>query len=489
MKRAFLSVYNKAPLLPLARELLTFDVELLASDGTAEFLKMQGLPVTAISQHLELSPRLDGRVKTLHPDLYTGILADRSKPSHLRDLQDINFAGIDLVIVDLYPFANQMDIEQIDVGGVSLLRAAAKNYQNCTVISGESEYPKLIEQLSLNQGETSLEFRKSMAAKAFRTTSVFDEAVANWLSEDEVKTISLKKACTLAYGENQQQSSALYLPSQASLCFFQHQGKEISHNNLLDLEAGLYLVKEFSAPAAAIIKHTNPCGVALGISILDALHNAFMADAKSSFGGIVVLNQTVDRECTEFLSQHFFELIAAPDFTEEALQHFKQKPKVRLIQVSQGITKTEEIRSVLNGYLIQQSPETSHPEFVTVTEKLPLANELDDMEFAFKVVTHVKSNAIVIVQHGITLGIGAGQMSRIDAVELAFQKAQGKHLGNTVLASDGFFPFRDSIDRIAEAGISSIIQPGGSIRDAEVIAACDEHGITMVLTGKRVFKH
>jgi phosphoribosylaminoimidazolecarboxamide formyltransferase/IMP cyclohydrolase len=490
MKRAFLSIYNKPSILQLARELLALKVELIASDGTAEFLKQHELAVTAISDRLNLSPRLEGRVKTLHPDLYTGILADRSKISHMRDLEEINFIGIDFVIVDLYPFAKHMDIEQIDVGGVSLLRAAAKNYEHCTVLCHHTDYPLLLEELELHQGEVSLTFRKKMAARAFKMTSALDDSIANWLSDEPIKTISLKKICDLSYGENQQQSSTLYLPIDAQIGFFQHQGKELSHNNLLDLEAGVNLVHEFQAPAAAIIKHTNPCGVALGISMLDAIQNAFNADAKSSFGGIVVLNQCIDRECAAFLNQHFFELIAAPSFTEDALQRFQQKAKLRVLQIApSAIGKCEEVRSVLNGFLIQKASLSGNFDFITATKKMPLANENEDLEFAFNVVKHVKSNAIIIAQHGITLGIGAGQMSRIDAIELALQKAQGKNVSNAVLASDGFFPFRDNIDRIAEAGIKSIIQPGGSIRDPEIISACDEYGISMILTGRRVFKH
>lgn len=512
MKQAFLSVSQKEGIEFLAQGLIQHGIELLASDGTAKFLQSKDIPVTGISDFLQLRPILDGRVKTLHPTLYAGILAEHDNPVHQEDLRSLGSLPIDFVIVDLYPFIQNESVENIDIGGVSLIRAAAKNFKYCTVICDQDDYEELIAELERNNSSTSLEFRKEKAAKAFRKSSSFDNSIAEWMSStvlasqrrsnpDQISNedpnwiasslCSSQRQETLSYGENPHQEAQFFHPSDTKNCISHLHGNALSYNNYLDLDAGFQLLEEFNSPAAVIIKHTNPCGVALGETALDAITKTIQADEKSAFGGILLTNQIIDAKIANYLHARFLEIIAASDFTPEALAILKAKSKRRLIQLlPQNVTNTREIRSILGGYLIQKADKIGLFENLRFPTRLkPTDEELSNLQFAFRVAKHMKSNAIVIAQHGVTLGLGMGQTSRIDAVELAFKKCTTKSLSQAVLASDGFFPFADSIEYIAQAGIKTIIQPGGSIKDSEVIVACDRLGVAMVFTGKRVFRH
>lgn len=490
MATAFISVSNKSGLANLAQALINLGIDLIASQGSANFLSEKGLEVLSIEAYLKLSPGLDGRVKTLHPGLFSGILADRKNPKHLEELQANEVRPIDFVIVDLYPFSSFQDREHIDIGGVALIRAAAKNYEFCTVLSDTADYPILLEALTASGLETSLAFRKMMAARAFKKTAHYDAQISSWCGAEDFKLLSLERNLSLAYGENPHQSAAFYTLPEHSANIKQLQGKSLSYNNLLDLDAGLRLISEFEAPAAAIIKHTNPCGVALGSNIDEALQAAFYADEKSAFGGIVVLNQVADAKTAEFLNAGFFELIAARDFTQAALDSFAEKNNRRLLRFN-PYQPAFEIRSALNGFLIQT------PDFhlldleqcaIPTLEK-PDKTLYSDLRFAFQVVRHLKSNAVVIVKNGVTLAIGLGQTNRVDAVRHALARTKTQDLRNAVLASDGFFPFEDSIEQIAATGIKTIIQPGGSRQDQKIIDACNKYQISMMMTSLRVFKH
>lgn len=490
MKTAFISVSNKEGLFDLARVLIACDIQIIASKGTAAFLTSQGLAVISIEDYLGISPILDGRVKTLHPGLFSGILADRNNPTHLLELKQINVQPIDFVIVDLYPFSQYQDIEHIDIGGVALIRAAAKNYPYCTVISDTKDYAAFVECLQTEGIETSLTFRKKMAARAFAKTAHYDGAIGQWCDPEDIKYIALQKAIPLSYGENPHQSAQFYTGNGESPNITLLQGKPLSYNNLLDLDAGIRLISQFDTVASTIIKHTNPCAVALGASAKQAVESAFYADEKSAFGGVVVLNQTVDKEAALFLRGYFFEVIAAPRYTVDAREILAAKTTCRLVTFIKQPPITE-IRSVLNGFLIQtpDSIALSIENCTTPTAKKTDKALYPDLCFAFQVVRHIKSNAIVIVKNGVTLALGVGQTNRVDAVNHALFRAQTKDLEHAVLASDGFFPFEDSIELIAETPIKTIIQPGGSRRDLAVIEACNKHQISMVMSGVRGFKH
>ncbi|MFT4060202.1 MAG: bifunctional phosphoribosylaminoimidazolecarboxamide formyltransferase/IMP cyclohydrolase [Legionella sp.] len=490
MKTAFISVSNKKGLVEVARVLINLDTRLIASKGTAAFLNENKIEVLSIEDYLNISPVLDGRVKTLHPALFSGILADRKNVKHMQELQQINVEPIDFVIVDLYAFSQYQDIEHIDIGGVALIRAAAKNYQYCTVVSDAKDYPVLIEALKSLGIETNLEFRKKMAARAFSKITQYDGEVSLWCDEENIKSFQLQKAIDLSYGENPHQAAQFYNWRDECPNINLIQGKPLSYNNLLDLDAGIRLISEFDTPAATIIKHTNPCGVALGLSAKQAVEFAFYADEKSAFGGIVVLNQIVDKETACFLNSHFFEVIAAIDYTPEAREVLAEKSKCRVLTFIKH-QPTMEVRSALNGFLIQ-APDSNILEVekaLVPTLKKPEKALYSDVRFAFQVVRHMKSNAIVIVKNGVTLSMGIGQTNRVDAVNHALLRAKDCDLQNAVLASDGFFPFEDSIELIAHSSIKTIIQPGGSRRDQMVIEACDKYEISMMMTNIRGFKH
>lgn len=491
MKTAFISVSNKEGLVDFARGLINLDIRLIASKGTAAFLSEKKLEVLCIEDYLNISPILDGRVKTLHPALFSGILADRKNVKHMQALQQLNIEPIDFVIVDLYSFSQYQDIEHIDIGGVALIRAAAKNYDYCTVVSAAKDYPVLVEALELFGVETNLAFRKKMAARAFSKIAQYDYEVSQWCEhEGDIKSLHLQKTIDLSYGENPHQSAYFCnrLDERPNINLLQ--GRPLSYNNLLDLDAGIRLVSEFDTPVATIIKHTNPCGVALGQSAKQAVEFAFYADEKSAFGGIVVLNQIVDKETACFLKSHFFEVIAAIDYTSEAREVLAEKSKCRVLTFINNPPKIE-IQSALNGFLIQ-TPDFNPFEVEKApvpTLKKPEKALYSNLKFAFQVVRHMKSNAIVIVKNGVTLSMGIGQTNRVDAVKHALLRAKDYDLQNAVLASDGFFPFEDSIELIAQSPIKTIIQPGGSRRDQMVVEACDKHEISMMMTNIRGFKH
>ncbi|MDP3560983.1 MAG: bifunctional phosphoribosylaminoimidazolecarboxamide formyltransferase/IMP cyclohydrolase [Legionellaceae bacterium] len=490
MKTAFISVCNKEGLVDVARVLINLDTRLIASKGTAAFLSENKIEVLSIEDYLNISPILDGRVKTLHPALFSGILADRKNVKHMQELQQINVEPIDFVIVDLYAFSQYQDIEHIDIGGVALIRAAAKNYEYCTVVSDAKDYPVLIEALKSFGVETNLEFRKKMAACAFSKIAQYDGEIGQWCDGESIKSFQLQKTIDLSYGENPHQVAHFYNWRDECPNINLLQGKPLSYNNLLDLDAGIRLVSEFDTPASTIIKHTNPCGVALGLTAKQAVECAFHADEKSAFGGIVVLNQIVDKETAVFLNLHFFEVIAAIDYTIEAREVLAEKARCRVLTFIKH-QPTMEVRSALNGFLIQ-APDSNLLEIETAlvpTSKKPEPALYSDLCFAFQVVRHMKSNAIVIVKNGVTLSMGIGQTNRVDAVHHALLRAKEYDLQNAILASDGFFPFEDSIELIAHSSIKTIIQPGGSRRDQMVIEACDKYEISMMMTNIRGFKH
>ncbi|MGQ3890790.1 bifunctional phosphoribosylaminoimidazolecarboxamide formyltransferase/IMP cyclohydrolase [Legionella sp. CNM-4043-24] len=490
MKTAFISVSNKNGLADVARALVNLDVRLIASKGTAAFLSENKIEVLSIEDYLNISPILDGRVKTLHPALFSGILADRKNIKHRQELQQMKVEPIDFVIVDLYDFSQHQDMEHIDIGGVSLIRAAAKNYEYCTVVSDTKDYPVLMEALQSLGIETGLEFRKKMAARAFSNISKYDAEISRWCGEENTKSLQLQKTIDLSYGENPHQAAHFYNGRDEHPNIQLLQGKPLSYNNLLDLDAGIRLVSEFDTPACAIIKHTNPCGVALGPSAKQAVEWAYHADEKSAFGGIVVLNQRVDKDTALFLKAHFFEVIAAVDYTAEARDILQKKATGRIVTFTRH-QPVMEIRTALNGFLIQ-TPDSRLLNIETClvpTSKKPEKALYSDLSTAFQVVRHMKSNAIVIVKNGVTLAMGIGQTNRVDAVHQALLRAKNGDLQNAVLASDGFFPFEDSIELIARSSIKTIIQPGGSRRDRMVIEACDKHQISMVMTRIRGFKH
>lgn len=519
-KRALISVYNKKKIVDLAKELSTkFNYELISTGGTAEILKKNNISVLEVSELTKFPEILEGRIKTLHPVVHGGLLARRDKQEHMDSIHKLSINPIDLVIVDLYPFetvAGELNstledvIENIDIGGPSMIRSAAKNYAAVTVILDQSDYVLLLEELSENNGETTLKFREKMALKAFQKTSSYDFAISAYLGNSnnilqngsqesfpDHLTLNLKLKQVLRYGENPHQRGALYLPlgSKSGISNAkQLQGKELSFNNYLDLESAWNIVCEFDAlaPVCAIVKHNNPCGVAIAPNLLHAYVEAFNSDSVSAFGGIVAFNNIVDSKLASELTNVFFEAIIAPDFEISAQEIFKKKSNLRVLKIEPSSSQISgfDIKSIDQGFLIQDTNTiTINKDSLNfVTKKKPTEQEIIDLIFAWKVCKHVKSNAIVVAKDGKTLGIGGGQPSRVNSVELAINKANYNSKG-AVLASDAFFPFKDSIEVAASAKISSIIQPGGSRRDQEVIDTCDKYGISMVFTGIRHFRH
>jgi phosphoribosylaminoimidazolecarboxamide formyltransferase/IMP cyclohydrolase len=497
IKKAILSVYDKTGLLPLCQALKKWGVELYATQGTTKFLKENGqiesLAIESVTQFPEM---MDGRVKTLHPRIFGGVLARRNQPSDLEDAKKHGVPLFDLIVGNLYPFQDHLGEtpEQqaafIDIGGPSLLRAASKNHAAVTVVSDPGDYDALIEELERNKGTTTLGFRKSMAAKTFLKTSQYDALIASeWQSETSFGgNLAFPAMTPLRYGENPHQKAAFAALTDWKIL----QGKELSYNNLLDAEAATGLVADFTLPSCAIIKHNNPCTVASfegGTS--EVFSTALKSDEKSSFGGIVAVNRPVDGIAAEKMAQIFLEVVIAPTFTPEALTLFSQKKNLRLIEWTRKkeINPSFEVRRAMGGWLLQSLDNSSQESWKIVT-KASVSDALKkDLEFAWTVVKHVRSNAIVIAEKGVAIGIGGGQTSRVDAVEIALKRSEGKRGRNCVLASDAFFPFRDNIDLLKDKNIAAIIQPGGSQRDTEVIEACNELGIAMVFTGVRHFRH
>jgi phosphoribosylaminoimidazolecarboxamide formyltransferase/IMP cyclohydrolase len=514
IQRALLSVSDKTGLIPLAQILATAGIELISTGGTAKILRGAGLKVKDISEHTGFPEMLDGRVKTLHPKVHGGLLFIRGNESHEAAARAHGIEPIDLVIVNLYPFEQTVAkpdvtlhdaIENIDIGGPSMLRSAAKNHESVTVVVSPKDYDEVAKQISEN-GNTTLELRRRLAAKVFARTAAYDAAIArHWEKEFKVaqigalpKTlwISVPLVQSLRYGENPHQAAGLY--GRFNEFFQQLHGKELSYNNILDLTAAANLIAEFSEdiPTLAILKHTNPCGVGQGESLHEAWDKAFATDKQAPFGGIIAVNRPLDGACAAAIAEIFSEVIVAPDFSAEALAVFQKKKNLRLIKMLNPTrnSKRWDLRSVgADSFLLQQQDlkKTTTESLKIVTKRWPTEDEIRAMLFGWRVVKHVKSNAILFVAADRTLGIGAGQMSRVDASRIAVWKAgeAGLPLKGSVVCSDAFFPFPDGLIAAAEAGATAAIQPGGSVRDAEVIAAADERNMAMAFTGTRHFRH
>lgn len=524
IKRALLSVSDKTGILELAQALAAQGVEILSTGGTAKLLAEKGLPVKEVSSHTGFPEIMDGRVKTLHPKIHGGILARRDQQSHLDAMQTHGIGAIDLVAVNLYPFdqATASDqvkmedaIENIDIGGPAMVRASAKNYASVTILVDPKDYGQVIAEMQAQNGATALKTRMNLAAKAYAHTSRYDGAIAAFLTslegtegafEDvptrkpypEVLSLQLHKVQDMRYGENPHQSAAFYreahAPAGLLANYSQLQGKELSFNNIADADAAWECVKTFDAPACVIIKHANPCGVAVAASPVDAYHKAFKTDPTSAFGGIIAFNRPVDGPTADAVSKQFVEVVIAPAFDEAAKTIFAGKQNVRLLEIplAEGNHRFDFKR--VGGGLLVQSPDlrnVGREELQVVSKRQPTEQQWQDLLFAWRCAKFVKSNAIVFCKDGMTMGVGAGQMSRVDSARIASIKAQnaGLTLADSAVASDAFFPFRDGLDVVVDAGASCVIQPGGSMRDAEVIAAADERNIVMVLTGVRHFRH
>ena len=492
IKTALISVFDKTGVLELAEKLVKNNTEILSSGGTARYLKENNIDVTEISEYTGFNEIFDGRVKTLHPKIHAGILARGD--SDAGELDKLGAKKIDLVVVNLYPFAEEVAkedadessiIEKIDIGGPAMLRAAAKNYHHTVVICRQEQY----EQINI-EGVTT-EQSKDFAAEVFSATSDYDLDVSNWFFENDMPLESTK----LRYGENPHQEGFLSMIGNAPIDFHDPiQGKEISYNNVSDALAAWACVNEFSEPSVCIVKHTNPCGVASDSTILEAYKKAFQTDPTSAFGGVIACNALVDEICAKtMLENQFIEVLVAPGYSEEAINILQQKPNVRVLISNEVETDNYENKMIHGVGLIQStdSLDISAVELKFATKNKPSDKDVEDLIFAMKVAKHAKSNAIVLAKNKMTLGVGAGQMSRVVSTKIAFMKAEeeGLDVTNCVLASDAFFPFRDNIDLAAEKGVSHIIQPGGSVKDEEVIEAAEENNLTMTLTGVRHFKH
>lgn len=500
IKRALISVYYKDGLEDIVRELHRQGVEIVSTGGTQSFINSLSIPVTPVESLTGYPSILGGRVKTLHPKIFGGILARRENETDRKELAEYEIPEIDLIIVDLYPFeeyvaagaSHEEIIEKIDIGGISLIRGAAKNYRDVIIISSKDRYPELLELLRSKNGESSLEEREYFAARAFETSSHYDTEIFNYFNrKSEIKAFkfSSSDAKALRYGENPHQKATYFAKGKG----FPQQlhGKEISYNNLLDIEAAIELVSDFSETTVAILKHNNACGCASREKLADAWRDALAGDPVSAFGGIIISNREIDRETAEEMNKIFFEVCIAPSYAQDALEILKQK-KNRIILIHDGkVPSDTKFRSMLGGVLVQERDTKSEtPEDLKqVTEKA--VTKTEDLLFANKLVKHSKSNAIVIAKDRMLLASGVGQTSRVDALKQAIAKAQGFgfDLKGAVMASDAFFPFADCVQIASEAGITDIIQPGGSIRDQESIDYCNKAGIAMVCTGFRHFKH
>lgn len=515
VNRALISVYDKSKIVELARVLKEYNVEIISTGGTAKHLNDNGIKTRAISEVTGFPEILGGRVKTLHPKIFGGLLSLRENASQMNEVLEHAIDLIELVVVNLYPFEQTIAkkdvsileaLENIDIGGPSLIRAAAKSYLDVTVVTSPDQYDKVAGEIKKNQGETSIELRKTLAAQAFALTSRYDSIINNYLAGEKSSgagfpqriSLQLEKVQDLRYGENPHQQAALYKTGvEAGLVnATQLHGKELSFNNLIDLNAALGIIQEFSEPCVAVIKHTNPCGAATAESLLQAYLNAKATDPVSSFGGIVGLNRTLDGETAKAISQIFTEGIIAPGYDEQALEILQAKKNLRLIAVQEmqrPTTKEYDIKQVQGGLLLQDQDffNINDINLRVVTKRQPTEDEWRALKFGWRVCKWVKSNAIVYTTMDRTIGIGAGQMSRVDSSRIAVGKAKRMGLSTvgTAMSSDAFFPFRDGVDEAAKAGATSVIQPGGSIRDDEVIQAADEHNMAMVFTGVRHFRH
>ncbi|MFN2441458.1 MAG: bifunctional phosphoribosylaminoimidazolecarboxamide formyltransferase/IMP cyclohydrolase [Thermoanaerobaculia bacterium] len=503
-KRAILSVYDKRGIVELGRFLADRGYEILSTGGTARELGSAGVPVSSITDYTGANEILGGRVKTLHPKVFGGILYDRDKWDHQRDVDLYEIGAIDLVVVNLYPFEETVAregvtlaeaIEQIDVGGPSMLRAAAKNHSHVLPLCSPELYEPFMREMGSSAGTISDEFRMRCAVEVFERTSAYDRTIAEWLrahggsaGSGETLLLSFTKAQDLRYGENPQQTAGFYVEAGRPEPFRQLHGKELSYNNLIDLDAAWAVATSFEEPASTVIKHTNPCGTATGENAAEAVRNAIAADPVSAFGGIIGINRELDLPAAEAIGSLFLEVIVAPSFSADALEKLRAKKNLRL--VAAGAMANQLVLRTAAGGVLAQSPDriASREGWRVVTKRQPSDEELRALAFNWIVCGHVKSNAIVIGNAVRTVGIGAGQMSRVDSAKIAVMKATAETAG-CVGASDAFFPFRDGLDILADAGLTAIIQPGGSMRDGEVIAAADERGLAMVFTGERHFKH
>jgi phosphoribosylaminoimidazolecarboxamide formyltransferase/IMP cyclohydrolase len=523
--QALISVSDKSGVLEFARELAGLNIKLLSTGGTASLLREAGLEVTDVAEHTGFPEMLDGRVKTLHPKVHGGILARRDLPEHMATIAEHDIGRIDLVVVNLYPFQQTVArpdctledaIENIDIGGPTMVRAAAKNHGNeaggVGIVTDPADYAEIIAELKSGAGKLSYKTRFALAVKAFTHTARYDSAISNHLTAlvtNEVGDVSKQtyperfqlafdKVQNLRYGENPHQSAAFYrepnAPEGAIASYAQLQGKELSYNNIADADAAWECVKAFDTGACVIVKHANPCGVAIGATPLEAYKKAFSTDPTSAFGGIIAFNTEVDRAAAQAVSAQFLEVLIAPSYTADALELLRAKQNVRVLTCPLGKPASAfDYKRVGGGLLVQSADEAriQIADLKVVTKRAPTEAEMRDMLFAWRVAKYVKSNAIVYCRDGLTIGVGAGQMSRVDSARIAKIKAEnaGLQIAGCVVASDAFFPFRDGLDVLAQAGATAVIQPGGSMRDAEVIAAADEQNIAMVLTGFRHFRH
>ncbi|MFO1520034.1 MAG: bifunctional phosphoribosylaminoimidazolecarboxamide formyltransferase/IMP cyclohydrolase [bacterium] len=521
IRRALISVSKKEGILELARVLNDLKVEILSTGRTAEILKKEGIPVKTVSEFTGFPEILDGRVKTLHPKIHGGLLGRREDPKHRKEMEAQGISPIDLVVVNLYPFEETVSkkeiplkeaIENIDIGGPSMIRSAAKNFESVAVLVDPADYEKVIGALKEKGGKIDGSTRWYLAQKAFSHTAAYDGAISNYLTSvkecgweeipqpekyPQVLNLQVQRSSLLRYGENPHQSAAFYRFSEVlepsvgnAQCLH---GKELSYNNLLDLNAALETVKEFKETACVIIKHNNPCGVALGDSLKEAFLKAKACDPVSAFGGIAGMNRKVDLEFAEEFNKTFFEALIAPDYEPAALDLLRSKKNLRILKTPSAEGWQPEpfdLKKIVGGLLVQDRDlaQTDIAACKIVSARPPTKEELLALDFAWKVAKHVKSNAIIYAKPGRTVGIGAGQMSRVDSVRLGAMKAQ-EDIRGSVLASDAFFPFRDGIDEAAKVGITAVIQPGGSVRDEEVIQAANEHNLAMVFTGIRHFRH
>ena len=523
IRRALVSVSDKTGLVELGQKLESLRVEILSTGGSARMMREAGIAVKDVSDHTGFPEMMDGRVKTLHPKVHGGLLAVRDNPDHKKAMEEHGIGAIDLVVVNLYPFEETVKkgagfaetIENIDIGGPSMIRSAAKNHRFVTVIVDAADYEGLVAELDQHNGATSREFRKNMAAKAFSRTAAYDAAISSWFAGQTgtlfppYLSISGRLGGELRYGENPHQKAAFYIsdagPRPGIIGAKLLQGKALSYNNLNDTDAAYELISEFNegTPAVAIIKHANPCGVAAGKTLLEAYEKALACDPVSAFGGIIALNGTLDKETAARISEIFTEVVIAPEISAEAREVFKKKKNLRLLEAGSLAAPDAEgllVKSLAGGYLVQNrdAGRIGKVDLKVVTKRAPSDQEMADMLFAFRVCKHVKSNTIVYAKRGATVGIGAGQMSRVDSARIAARKSEDaakaaglKEAGTkgSVAASDAFFPFADGLEALVEAGATAVIQPGGSMRDQEVIDAADAAGLAMVFTGMRHFRH
>jgi len=511
IERALISVSNKAGVVGLAKELKELGVEIISTGGTEAKLRDEGIEVVPISEVTGFPEMMDGRVKTLHPNIHAALLADRSNPGHMEEITKMGIKPIDLVVVNLYPFAETIArpettleeaVEQIDIGGVALIRAAAKNFTGVAIVTNPKRYSSVLLEMQRNDGDLSIETRRSLAAEGFHHTANYDAAIYAYLSrafEDFPETLNLvlKKKAELRYGENPHQKGALYqeigAPSTAMVFAEQLHGKELSFNNVLDTDAAWSLVKEFPLPTVVMIKHNNPCGVAMAENLATAWQRAYDCDQVSAYGSVMAFNRPIDDDTAELINSIFVEVVIAPEYSESARKLLQGKEDIRLLRLPlerELYSMLKDLKRVDGGILVQDydAGEDDLSQAGFVADRKPSDEQWDELVFAWKVAKHTRSNAIVLTKDKATVGIGAGQMNRLDAAYLALRTAGDKSKG-AVCASDAFFPFPDSVVLMADAGVEAFIQPGGSMRDEETFKVINERGLVMALTGKRHFRH